>query len=116
MLLVLLLMSGVHEEPDFWDMLLRFTVFVFMIGYMAGSAPSIVSALVWYFGISRFESVGARIASSIATGAITGSLLVWPAIELMFGSWAPDAHFYAFTAVAGAIALLATAQPWREGR
>ena len=115
MLLVLLLMSGVHEEPDFWDMLLRFTVFVFMIGYMAGSAPSIVLALVWHFGISRLESVGARIALSIATGAITGSLLVWPAIELMCGTWAPDAHFYAFTAGAGAIALLATAQPWREG-
>lgn len=113
MLFVLLAMTGLTNEPDFWVVLFSFSIFVLIIGYMAGFIPSIVSAIVWHFVIARIGRPALRIVLSLVTGAVTGSLLVWPAIVLMFGHYAPDATFYIWSAAAGAIALLATAQPWR---
>lgn len=113
MLLVMIILALPFDEPDMLDMLWRVAVFVLVIGYMAGIVPSVLSALFWHFGISRLGSAVMRIAASIATGALAGSIIVWPAIELMFGTYAPDSHFYAYTAFAGAVALLATARPWR---
>lgn len=116
MLAVMLVLAPPFNEPDVWDALLRFSALAFLIGYLTGFAPSLLSALIWHFGISRTTRTLIRLIGVIATGALTGSLLVWPAMELVFGTYAPDAQFYLFSAGAGAFALLVTARPWRQGR
>ncbi|WP_196259365.1 hypothetical protein [Pelagibacterium limicola] len=113
MLIVIMVMSRAFEQPDFWSTIGPVTGVVLGLGYLVGLAPAIVSALVWHFGIARMGSPVGRTLLAIATGALAGSILVWPAVVFAFGSFAPNKNFYFTSGTAGAIALLVSARPWK---
>jgi len=98
-------------DPDVAKTVVAALVLYLAFGAMAGLLPALASAALWTQVVGLVRGFWPRLLAAIAVGGVTGAALIWPFIALVFGPYGPDPWFAGPAALAGAVALVATALP-----
>ncbi|UYN98140.1 MAG: hypothetical protein KIT02_09100 [Devosia sp.] len=111
-----LAMSGMSGTPlpasDLGYVLGVGLLLVSAFGWLAGLPPAIVSAIAWHFVGPRVQ--GSRtVAAALAIGALSGMALGWPIFVFYLRASQITPQGFGLLALAGAVAMAATALPGR---
>lgn len=100
--------------PATFDDMLAVFGLVMLFGWVAGLLPALLAAIAWHFVPRQRMGFAARLAASLAIGAVTGVVGALPVINLVMDASSPPPEGLALICLSGAVALAVTALPGKR--